>query len=89
MIGNRQKRFPIFNMLLRISEKSYNFAADFRKWYLRLFFKGALREVYIFSKRVECWRNNDREKYGHKAMVDFAWYVFQKGYKGYPVIRWL
>lgn len=42
MIGNRQKRFPIFNMLLRISEKSYNFAADFRKWYLRLFFSPVL-----------------------------------------------
>lgn len=42
-----------------------------------------------FVKRVECWRNNDKEKYGGSAMVDFAWYIFKKGYKGLPNLVWL
>ena len=60
-----------------------------QKRYSAIYSKGSLREVYIFSKRIECWRNNDRETYGNKAMVDFAWYVFQKGYKGQPTLYWL
>lgn len=60
-----------------------------QKRYDRVYSKGTLREVYIFSKRVECWRNNDKETYGGKSMVDFAWYVFQKGYNGQPILYWL
>ena len=60
-----------------------------QKRYNRIYQYGSLREVYIFSKRAECWRNNDQEKYGAKAMVDFAWYIFQKGYNGQPTIYWL
>ena len=55
----------------------------------RIYQFGELREVYVFSKRVECWRNNDREQYGGKAMADYAWYVFQKGYAGQPTLYWL
>lgn len=57
--------------------------------YKRVYQFGELREVYIFSKRIECWRNNDKETYGGKAMADYAWYVFQKGYAGQPTIYWL
>lgn len=60
-----------------------------QKRFERVYSKGVLREVYIFSKRIECWRNNDRETYGGKAMADFAWYVFQKGYNGQPTLYWL
>ena len=60
-----------------------------QKRYNEIYSNGTLRDVYIFSKRIECWRNNDKEKYGNKAMVDFAWFVFQKGYKGQPQIYWL
>lgn len=60
-----------------------------QKRYNAIYSKGSLRDIYIFSKRIECWRNNDRETYGNKAMVDFAWYVFQKGFKGQPTLYWL
>lgn len=60
-----------------------------QKRYETIYSKGTLREVYLFRKRIECWRNNDKETYGGKAMVDFAWYVFQKGYKGQPTLYWL
>ena len=60
-----------------------------QKRYETIYSKGTLREVYLFKKRIECWRNNDRETYGGKSMVDFAWYVFQKGYNGQPTLYWL
>ena len=59
------------------------------KRYERIYRFGSLREVYVFSNRIECWRNNDRETYGGKKMVDFAWYIFQKGYTGQPTLYWL
>lgn len=60
-----------------------------QKRFERVYSKGVLREVYMFRKRVECWRNNDIEQYRGKSMVNFAWYVFQKGYKGNPTLYWL
>lgn len=59
------------------------------KRFERIYSKGTLREVYIFSKRVECYKNNIRTDRRANALMNFCWYVFQKGYKGYPVIRWL
>ena len=50
---------------------------------------GTLREVYIFTKRIDCWRNNVRQSDNTCRMVDFAWYVFQKGYAGQPTLYWL
>lgn len=58
-----------------------------QKRYDRIYKYGSLREVYIFSKRVECWKNNTPS--GHSSMANYAWYVFQKGYKGQPTLYWL
>lgn len=60
-----------------------------QKRFERVYSKNTLREVYVFGKRIECWRNNDRKEYGGKAMVDFAWYVFQKGFAGNPTLYWI
>lgn len=56
--------------------------------YNKIFSKGSLREVYVFSKRIGCWKNNERDD--QKAhIINYAWYVFQKGYKGQPTLYWL
>lgn len=60
-----------------------------QKRYNRVYQFGTLREVYIFSKRIECWKNNNKEQWGGKAMADYGWYVFQKGYCGQPTLYWL
>ena len=57
--------------------------------YKRVYSKGSLREVYVFSKRVECWKNGERPKDKCGSIANYAWYVFQKGYKGQPTIYWL
>lgn len=44
--------------------------------------------IYVFSERQTCYINGDfSEKKG--STVCYCWYIWEKGYKGEPVIRWL
>lgn len=56
-----------------------------------LFEKCPPKYVYVFSSRIQCAKNGDFEKYkkGTGSAVAYAWYVWEKGYKGEPVIRWI
>ena len=54
----------------------------------KLFSKYPPRYVYVFSKRVNCAKNGEFEKYGNNA-VAYAWFVWEKGFCGEPVIRWI
>jgi len=52
-----------------------------------------LKTVYVFKKRQQPMRNGKEfdEKTGKKMSntMAFAWYVWEKGYNGEPVIRWI
>lgn len=60
-----------------------------KKRYEQLFQFGELREVYVFSKRIEYWKNNERPKDKCGSIVNYAWYVFQKGWCGNPTLYWI
>ena len=60
-----------------------------QKRYQRVYSKGSLREIYVFSKRIECWKNGERPKDKCGSIANYAWYVFQKGYNGQPTLYWL
>ena len=42
------------------------------------------RTVYISSSRIQCGRNGDFKG----SMVAYAWYVWEKGYKGDTILKW-
>ena len=46
------------------------------------------KRIYVFSSRVKCAKNGEFENIGSSA-VAYAWYVWEKGYKGDPVIKWI
>ena len=46
------------------------------------------KKIYIFSKRVRCQINGDFSKNDSSAIC-YAWYVWEKGYKGLPEIDWI
>lgn len=46
------------------------------------------KTVYVFSGRVKCAKNGDFESIGSSA-VAYAWYVWEKGFHGDPVIKWV
>lgn len=56
-----------------------------------LFEKYPLKTLYVSSSRLQCAKNGDFETYkkGTGTAVAYGWYVWTKGYKGEPVIRWI
>ncbi|HYE10736.1 MAG TPA: hypothetical protein VEF53_11205 [Patescibacteria group bacterium] len=47
-----------------------------------------LKTVYIFSSRLTMWpEEEERPKEG--GCVAYAWFVWEKGYMGLPVIKWI
>ena len=46
-----------------------------------------LKYAYVFRKRVQLTRNGLPYKNG--GMIPFAWYVWERGFMGEPIIRWI
>lgn len=47
--------------------------------------------VYVSSSRLQCAKNGDFEKYGKGVgtAVAYAWFIWEKGFQGEPIIRWV
>lgn len=45
------------------------------------------RTVYISRSRISCAKNGDFERFPDSAIA-YAWYVWEKGFTGDPVIKW-
>lgn len=58
----------------------------------KLFEKTPLKYVYVHSRRVSPWRNgNEFDENGRPwaSPMAFAWYVWEIGYTGETIVRWL
>lgn len=55
-----------------------------------LFDKYPPKVIYVSSSRLQCARNGDFEKYknGIGMAVAYAWFIWEKGFKGDPIVRW-
>lgn len=47
--------------------------------------------LYVSSSRLQCAKNGDFETYskGTGTAVAYGWYIWEKGFKGDPIIRWI
>lgn len=45
-------------------------------------------KLYVYSKRALCAKNGEFEKYPSSAIA-YAWFVWKKGFKGDPIIKWI
>ena len=54
----------------------------------KLFDKYPPKVVYVFSKRQACAMNGQFDKYKVSA-VAYAWFVWEKGFKGDPIVKWI
>lgn len=52
-----------------------------------MFKKLPLKAVYVYSKRLGVYKNNEKTK--NSGLVAYAWFVFDKEYKGKPIIDWI
>ncbi len=46
------------------------------------------RTVYVSSSRLNCAKNGDFSAYSGSA-VAYAWFVWEKGYKGVTEVKWI
>lgn len=54
----------------------------------QFFLENPPKTVYVSSSRLICAKNGDFEKYTSSA-VAYAWFVWEKGFRGDPTIRWI
>lgn len=57
----------------------------------KLFDIGCLKTVYVSSSRILCGKNGefDHMGAGKQSAVAYAWFVWEKGFKGDPIIKWI
>lgn len=53
-----------------------------------LFKKYPPKKIYVFSQRVTCAKNGVFENAPTSA-VCYAWFIWVKGFKGDPIIKWI
>lgn len=53
----------------------------------RALFRSTPIRVWVSSSRLKCAMNGDFETYGSSA-VAYAWFVWEKGYKGETTVKW-
>ncbi len=56
----------------------------------KLFNKYPPKIIYVSSSRLQCAKNGDFTTYGKGVgtAVAYAWFVWEKGFKGAPTVRW-
>lgn len=64
-----------------------------QKRYDQVFKNNPPKVVYVYVKRKRCAMNGNFEKYSNEGMthsaVAYAWFVWVKGFKGDPIIKWI
>lgn len=56
-----------------------------------LFEKHPPKVIYVSSSRLQCAMNGDFETYkkGTGTAIAYAWYVWEKGYQGNTIVKWI
>jgi hypothetical protein len=54
----------------------------------QLFEREPFETLYVMSSRINCAKNGDFDACSGSAIA-FAWYVWRKGFRGTPVIKWI
>lgn len=96
---------PPYSLAQEFLEKSVEVVNDGGKiaMFLKIqFLEGAKRRemfkkyppkyIYVFSKRQNPWRNGspvDEKGKPWSSTMCFAWFVWEKGFTGEPIVRWL
>lgn len=55
----------------------------------RFFEKYPPKVIYVFSYRVQVARNGEKEMFEKSSAAAYAWFVWEKGYTGDPIIKWI
>lgn len=54
----------------------------------QLFEKYPPKRIWVSSSRIQCFKNGDMNIKEKSSAICYAWFVWEKGYKGYPELKW-
>jgi hypothetical protein len=80
---------------LEIVAKGYKVAMFLKITFLegqkrrKFFDKFPPKYVLVFSKRIQVARNGEKEMFDKSSAACYAWFVWEKGYSGDPIIKWI
>ena len=74
--GNKVAMFPKLTFLESKSRRT-------------LFEKYPPKRIWVFRERVRCAKNGDFQQSRNSTAVSYAWFVWEKGFKGNPIIHWI
>lgn len=93
---------PPYKLALEFTQKALDVVKEGNKvaMFLKLtFLEGKKRKeffqenppkvVYVSSSRLSCAKGGDFEKYKDLNAIAYCWYVWEKGYKGDTIIKWI
>lgn len=61
-----------------------------KKRYQQIFKENPPKWVFIFSNRINCAKGGEfDENDGLGGAACFAWFIWEKGYKGFPTLDWI
>jgi hypothetical protein len=46
------------------------------------------KKIYISSSRLKCYLNGDPNENKNASAIAYAWFIWEKGYKGETTVRW-
>jgi len=55
----------------------------------KMFLETPLENVYVFSRRITFINPNSNKKTHGGGMLSFAWFVWNKKYRGKPMLNWI
>lgn len=56
---------------------------------MSLFKENPPKIIYIYSKRQHVALNGEEEYFKKSSAVAYAWFIWKKGFKGNPIIKWI
>ena len=93
---------PPYKFALEFCQKALEYLKQGRKlaMFLKLqFLEGKARKkffsqhppktVYVSSSRLVCAKNGDFYRYARSNAIAYAWFVWEKGHKTDPVVKWI
>lgn len=60
-----------------------------QKRYNEIYSRLPMKYVFVFSSRVQCAKNADFSKTKGYGAINYGWFVWEKGFCGDTVIKWL
>ena len=85
---------PPYHLAVPIVEKALTLAKHkvamlFPFWYLIRFYWYPPCRIYLFTRKIDIAKDGDFEIYKGKNMKDYAWFIFEKGFKSETVVHYI